>query len=703
MIFEQELIQKHIDSVWPGWVITGRLGTGTYGSVYEIKRTNFGAGGSGNSLTCALKVLHIEAGGYDLDKTSAAAAQSSQYQERLTDREEYGQSRLNRTSNAFMNRARQVNPDSLHAASLIYPPMSDSMIAEFVTNVSAEINTMIELKGHPHIVTIEDYHIYRDEQFCMIMIRMEELDCLSKYIRRGINLLSREKIIQIGVDICSALELCEQRNIIHRDIKPGNIFLSEINGYKLGDFGISRTMESIYENATMSGIGTLHYMAPEVYAGGKYNNTADIYSLGMVLYVLMNDSFLPFIRESLDSTGQRRERESCFRRLNGEKLPAPSKADLELAGVILKACSYAPEDRFRTAAEFREALERCRVGSKSGADNVQKDNILEKYKHLIYAGAGILAAAAFFMMGAFWNAKTSVKEPVSGTGEITDETDAESRTVEPAAVAEKADTSIVSEEQETLSDEEIDPEDDILTFPDPALEKAIRRELNMEDEEPITSDRALEVESLVLTGGGMEKDDKITDITGLAAFENLTELNLQSNQITNIEELSSLKKLRKLKVESNKIQDLSPLGGLSELRKLEAAHNNVSDLEPIFSLRKLEVLDVINNNISTIQGIGGLIKLNTLRIGRNNITDISPVAELQDLTDLSFGYNQVEDISCLYALPMLHVLTMNYNRIRDIGPVAEMKELNWLEVTGNPIEDDSILENLPDSVTHLER
>ena len=156
VIFEQELIQKHIDSVWPGWVITGRLGTGTYGSVYEIRRTDFGAGGSGNPLTCALKVLHIEAVEYDPDKNSAAAAQSSQYQDRLADREGAGQSRLNQTSNVFMNGARQANPDDFHAGSLIYPTMSDSMIAEFVTNVSSEINTMIELKGHPHIVTIED-------------------------------------------------------------------------------------------------------------------------------------------------------------------------------------------------------------------------------------------------------------------------------------------------------------------------------------------------------------------------------------------------------------------------------------------------------------------------------------------------------------------------------------------------------------------
>ena len=56
---------------------------------------------------------------------------------------------------------------------------------------------------------------------------------------------SEERIVQLGMDICRALEVCERRDVIHRDIKPDNIMMSEFGNFKLGDFGIARTMERL--------------------------------------------------------------------------------------------------------------------------------------------------------------------------------------------------------------------------------------------------------------------------------------------------------------------------------------------------------------------------------------------------------------------------------------------------------------------------
>ena len=243
----------------------------------------------------------------------------------------------------------------------------------------------------------------------------------------------------------------------------------------------------------------------------------------------------------------------------------------------------------------------------------------------------------------------------------------------------------------------------VLTFNDPALERAIRSQLELEEGQALTLETAQKVRFLDLSGGGKKEEDKISDITGLSAFVNLEELSLQTNHVSDIEELAGLTKLTKLQLESNNISDLTPLHNLYSLRKLEVASNAISDISPLFSLKQLEVLDVIENRISSIEGIGSMLKLNTLRLGHNTITDISPVRELRDLQHLSFGYNKVEDISVLYDLPMLHVLTLNGNQVKDIGPIAYMPELKWLEVAGNPIENTSILDNLPESVKHLER
>ena len=75
------------------------------------------------------------------------------------------------------------------------------------------------------------------------------------------------EILRMGMDICSALDSCEKCSILHRDIKTSNIYYSERAGYKLGDFGISRTMDSIHERLSLTSAGTIQYMAPEIYLG----------------------------------------------------------------------------------------------------------------------------------------------------------------------------------------------------------------------------------------------------------------------------------------------------------------------------------------------------------------------------------------------------------------------------------------------------
>ena len=724
MILEKETVQRHLDTVWKGWKIAGILGHGTYGSVYEIYRNDLENEKIGKTMTSALKVLYME------------SMESS-------------------GTDSGLRMKRQSSLNTRPGDHLYLNEVSNTMLDDFVNSVSAEIRTMVSLKGHPNVVSIEDYHVSRDDHSCLIMIRMEKLNCLSKAIREGVQAMSGENVIRLGIDICRALESCERQNIIHRDIKPSNLFFGEKTGFKLGDFGISRTMEHVYMSASMSGAGTPQYMAPEVYTGRAYNNKADIYSLGIVLYQLMNDSFLPFLREYQENPGSGTRREIWMRRMRGEKLPAPVRADPRLASVILRACSYQPEERFNTAGEFREALESClgawnpAAGTANTAAPVSTSRKAEKQDKVtqwIKIAIAILTVALFFTIGLFLGGRFGKKtadssekpiteEVTAGTGETgspavnadTGEAGSTSESANAGGTAASAvtagtggtgspsiiagagetgspevDTGTTGTTSNTTAEGPYDPNEE-LTFADPALEKAIRASLGLADDEPITRRIALRTKKLMLGGGGKEDSDKISDLTGLSAFANLEELDMPTNNISNIDELAELGKLQKLMLEKNKISDLTPLSNLSSLRSLEIAHNQIEDLSPIYTLDRLELLDVIHNKIDSIKGIGSMRKLHTLRMGRNQITDITPVGELQDLTDLSFGQNQVEDISILYELPMLKVLTFNNNQVRDISPVLYMEELFWLEVKGNPIEDESVFDNLPESITHLEK
>jgi serine/threonine-protein kinase len=166
-------------------------------------------------------------------------------------------------------------------------PEKDNVLLE---RVKAEIMSMIQMKDYPHIVKIEDFAVvdWKRDEGQDILIRMELLTSLEEKLKDGP--LSVDEIVKMGIHLCKMLEVCEQQNIIHRDIKPANIFITKYGDYKLGDFGIARTLS---DGVASTGIGTLDYMAPEVIRG-KYDGRVDIYSLGVTMYYLLNGNKLPF-------------------------------------------------------------------------------------------------------------------------------------------------------------------------------------------------------------------------------------------------------------------------------------------------------------------------------------------------------------------------------------------------------------------------
>ena len=223
---------------------------------------------------------------------------------------------------------------------------------EYSQWANQEVLLMNQLQGNTYIVDYLDHTFvdWADETGFGrdMLIRMERLTDLRGSLRRG-ERYTRGEIIRIGLHICNALVLCHSKNILHRDIKPGNIFVNKDGNYKLGDFGISKIIDSSASFMASTGIGTPQYWAPEQ-TSGMYDKRVDIYSLGLVLYEMANGNRLPFA-----SSSYVRESE-VQRRLMGEQLPAPSDADAPLAAVILKACAFRPENRYPTAEAFRDAL-----------------------------------------------------------------------------------------------------------------------------------------------------------------------------------------------------------------------------------------------------------------------------------------------------------------------------------------------------------
>jgi serine/threonine protein kinase len=215
-----------------------------------------------------------------------------------------------------------------------------------------------QMKGDSHIVSYEDHYVEKSEDGLKwtIYIRMELLKSLVSYITEETYVLGEREVIRLGMDICKGLETCQKFNVVHRDIKMENIFVSNIGHYKLGDFGISKVMEQS-EN-TGSQKGTKLYMAPEMLRGEKYDATVDIYSLGIVLYRLLNHNRAPFLPLYPQEIRVQDKEEALQKRLNGEVMPAPCNADEALAKIIQKACSFRPEDRYQSPRQMRLELEK---------------------------------------------------------------------------------------------------------------------------------------------------------------------------------------------------------------------------------------------------------------------------------------------------------------------------------------------------------
>ncbi len=187
-------------------------------------------------------------------------------------------------------------------------------------------------------------------------------------------------VIKLAADVCSALEICHEQRIIHRDIKPDNIFVSQNGDYKLGDFGVARTIEK-----TMSGLskkGTYVYMAPEVYRGTAYGTNVDLYSLGIVMYKLLNNNREPFLPPHPELIKYSDKNDALVKRMNGEVIPPPANGNEYLNRVILKSISYHSPDRYQLPSQMKADLQSVKASLSSGvAPILQADHIAASGTH----------------------------------------------------------------------------------------------------------------------------------------------------------------------------------------------------------------------------------------------------------------------------------------------------------------------------------
>lgn len=216
-----------------------------------------------------------------------------------------------------------------------------------------EQTTMHALNGHPNIVGILTSGTTEDEQHFTVLEYVG-----GGSVRDGITsggALHWANVVEIGVQICAALDIAHRSGVLHRDVKPGNILLDD-NIAKLGDFGIARLIGQSQVTAAQSIIGTLAYTPPEVFHNKPFDGRGDIYQLGVSLYEMLLGR-APFTSAAADNKA------TVIRRILDHPAPPLAQFDVPqpLSDLLDEVLAKDPADRPQTAESFGRRLNEVEV------------------------------------------------------------------------------------------------------------------------------------------------------------------------------------------------------------------------------------------------------------------------------------------------------------------------------------------------------
>lgn len=326
-----------LPETWNEWKITEKIGSGSYGSVYRAEKK------SDPTIESAIKIINLP-----MDDT-----EKEQVGREYKNNDEFIRGHYKEVAERFLR----------------------------------EVDAMQELKDCPFIVQYQDCCIgenRRDPNGLTIYIRMEKLTSFYDYA--CFHEMIEARVIDLGLNIGTALSECHKHGILHRDIKQENVLVTEDGQFKLGDFGFAKDLRKTSQ-LSLSMKGTVGYMAPEIYVGGNYDNRADIYSFGLLMYKLVNEGRDPLSNMDKQILSLKDKEDAFNQRMAGAELPPPTRASEELSEILLHACQFNPEDRYETIDEMLRDLKLLKRGEyklrKIRIKNNKRKKLLKKIIPLV--------------------------------------------------------------------------------------------------------------------------------------------------------------------------------------------------------------------------------------------------------------------------------------------------------------------------------
>ena len=233
--------------------------------------------------------------------------------------------------------------DRIVAVKVINQPVADD--PQYLEALQREARLAAGL-DHPNITRVHDFQVEDGTAY----IVMEYVpDALDRHLQGGTR-LPWQRAAEIAIQVARGLQHAHDNGVVHRDIKPGNILLTEDGTVKVSDFGIARALASSTRSRTASLMGTPAYMSPEQWASGSLDGRLDQYALGIVLYEMLSGA-TPFQGDSMEAIYVH-HRDSPMPALPGG-LGVPGAVER----VIRRATEKTTDARFRSADDMAGALE----------------------------------------------------------------------------------------------------------------------------------------------------------------------------------------------------------------------------------------------------------------------------------------------------------------------------------------------------------
>ncbi|WP_313346801.1 Stk1 family PASTA domain-containing Ser/Thr kinase [Sedimentibacter sp.] len=238
---------------------------------------------------------------------------------------------------------------------------------DFVNKFKQESLSAASL-AHPNIVNIYDTGIEDDIYY--IVMEYVKGETLKKYINRK-GRLSEQEAVKISRQMAEALKHAHSNNIVHRDIKPHNILITEDGIAKITDFGIARAATSSTINNTSNVIGSVHYFSPEQARGGYVDDKSDIYSLGIVMYEMVT-GLVPFDADNHISVAMKQIQEKPV-------LPTKKVKNLNISkayeDIIMKCLEKHQSFRYQNIDDLIKSLDA--LNGFSTGNNSEDDEIID--------------------------------------------------------------------------------------------------------------------------------------------------------------------------------------------------------------------------------------------------------------------------------------------------------------------------------------